>query len=111
MNPYCEPGRRMNPHDLTPTTTNGRALALEAEEQQFRAAVGVAEKHFNANRNATQTALTLPNGRVVLVRRDGLFSMRAFDEKTGVLLFSSNPSAPFALAGTGYRPRSMKWPK
>lgn len=101
----------MNPHDLTPATTNGRALAIEPEEQQLRAAVGVAEKHFNANRHATQTTLTLPNGRAVLVRRDGLFSMRGFDEKTGVLLFSSNPSTPFALAGTGYRSRTMKWPK
>jgi len=92
----------MNPQGVTPATAS--------EEQHFLEAVGVAKRHFTDNPNASQATLKLPNGRLVLIRRDGLFSMRGFDEKTGLLLFSSNPSTPFALPGTGFRSQTMKWP-
>lgn len=91
----------MNPPAVTPATGS--------EEHQFIEAISVAKRHFRDKLNASQITLKLPSGRLILMRRDGLFSMRGFDEKTGLLLFSSNPSTPFALAGTGYRSQTMKW--
>lgn len=98
----------MNPLQRSPATVNGRAPAIESEEQQLREAAGIARQRFADKKNASQTSVTLRNGRIVLVRLHGLSSIRGFDGKTGLLLFASNPSTPFALAGTGFCPRTMK---
>ena len=80
---------------------NGLALAHNSEERHLVEAALTAEMHFSNNSHLWIKKMRLGNDRLVLIRRDGLFSMRGFDDETGLLLFACTPSAPFVLSADG----------